>query len=342
MNLIASILAISIAIVLYIALIEVFAVLFRITGLTKEKAKFQVISMITCAGYTTSEAEVVATNRRRRRLAIACMITGNLFNVLIISLIINLISSITTSEFVEEQIIWIFVILGTMLIIILVSKIPFIARQYEKIIEFLARKMIYRHDNANILTMLDSYDNDAIVEIYINFIPDVLKNKTLMESNFKSIYNLNILMLKRGNRTIDITKDTVIQNNDKIIVFGKKQVIKDLFTYKIDENYEEEIINVPKENYVTLIDNYGSDAMAEVEIHNLPDMLKDKKLFQSPIKTQYNLNVLMIKRDDNPVPVNKDSVINDNDTIVVFGNYHSIKKIFLETEEKKDEKEKAE
>jgi hypothetical protein len=46
MNLITSILAISIAMVLYIALIEIFAVLFRITGLTKEKAKFQVISMI--------------------------------------------------------------------------------------------------------------------------------------------------------------------------------------------------------------------------------------------------------------------------------------------------------
>ena len=340
MSLIASILAISIAIVVYIALVEIFAVLFRITGLTKEKAKFQVISMITCAGYTTSEAEVVATNRRRRRLAIACMITGNLFNVLIISLIINLISSITKSEFMEEQIMWIFVILGSMLVIILVSKIPFIARQYEKLIEFLARKMIYRHDNANVLTMLDSYDNDAIVEIYINNIPDILKNKTLMESNFKSIYNLNILMLKRGNRTIDITKDTVIQNKDKIIVFGKKQVIKDLFTYKIDEKYEEEIINVPKENYVTLIDNYGSDAMAEVEIHNLPEMLKDKKLFQSQIKTVYNLNVIMIKRDERPIPVTKDTIIEDSDTIVVFGNYNSIKKIFLDNTV--EAKEKAE
>ena len=268
------------------------------------------------------------------------MITGNLFNVLIISLIINLISSITKSEFMEEQIMWIFVILGSMLVIILVSKIPFIARQYEKLIEFLARKMIYRHDNANVLTMLDSYDNDAIVEIYINNIPDILKNKTLMESNFKSIYNLNILMLKRGNRTIDITKDTVIQNKDKIIVFGKKQVIKDLFTYKIDEKYEEEIINVPKENYVTLIDNYGSDAMAEVEIHNLPEMLKDKKLFQSQIKTVYNLNVIMIKRDERPIPVTKDTIIEDSDTIVVFGNYNSIKKIFLDNTV--EAKEKAE
>ena len=62
MDLVTSILAISIAIVLYIYTIEVFTILFRITGLTKEKAKFQVISLITCSGYTTSEAEIVTTN----------------------------------------------------------------------------------------------------------------------------------------------------------------------------------------------------------------------------------------------------------------------------------------
>ncbi len=332
MNLIASILAISIAMVLYIALIEIFAVLFRITGLTKEKSKFQVISMITCAGYTTSESEIITTNRLRRRLAIACMISGNIFNVLIISLIINLISSISVEGFQQEQLIWTFVILGSMLAIILFSKIPFISRTYEKIIEGLGRKLFNRHDNANILTMLDSYDNDAIVEIYINNIPDILANKTLIESNFKATYNLNILMLKRGNRTIEITKDTVIQNKDQIILFGKKQVIKDLFTYKIDEKYEEEIINVNKENILTLIDNYGSDAMAEIEIHRLPEILNNKNLSESVIKTTYNLNVLMIKRDDLPVPVTKDSIIKENDTIVVFGNYVSIKKIFIENQ----------
>ena len=330
MNLITSILAISIAMVLYIALIEIFAVLFRITGLTKEKAKFQVISMITCAGYTTSEAEIITTNRIRRRLAIACMISGNLFNVLIISLIINLISSISSEGFREEQLMWIFIILGSVLIIILFSKIPFIARFYEKVIEKIGRKMFNKRDNANILTMLDSYDNDAIVEIYINNIPDILANKSLIESNFKATYNLNILMLKRGNRTIEITKDTVIQNKDQIIIFGKKQVIKDLFTYKVDEQYEDEVINSSKENILNLIDNYGSDAMAEVEIHRLPEILNNKKLSESVIKTEYNLNVLMIKREGTPVPVTRNSIIKENDTIIIFGNYASIKKIFLE------------
>ena len=330
MSLVASILAISIAIVLYFSLIEIYTVLFRITGLTKEKARFQVISMITCAGFTTAESEIITTNRKRRRLAVACMISGTLFNVVIISLIINLIGSIAKADFIEEQLIWIGIILGSLVLVLIILKIPFVSKFIEKTIEVLGRKIMNRKDNANALTMLDSYDSDAIIEIYINNIPEVLKNKTLMESNFKNQYNINILMLKRGNRTIDITKDTVIQNKDKIVVFGNRQTIKDLFTYKVDENYEKEVINTPKENIVTLIDNYGADAMAEVEIYNLPEILDGKKLFESKIKTEYNLNVIMIKRDEEPVPVTKDTEIQYLDKIVIFGNYNSIKKIFLE------------
>ena len=62
MNLTASILAIAIAIVLYIYTIELFTILFRITGLTKEKARFQVISLITCSGFT-----ITSTNSREHR-----------------------------------------------------------------------------------------------------------------------------------------------------------------------------------------------------------------------------------------------------------------------------------
>ena len=118
----------SIAIVIYFTLINIFVALFRITGLTKEKARFQVISMITCVGFTTGEAEVITLNKRRRRLAIICMITGNLFNVLIISLIINLISNITRENIAIENLYWVFIIVGVLLLLLIISKIPPIAR----------------------------------------------------------------------------------------------------------------------------------------------------------------------------------------------------------------------
>ena len=328
MNLTSSILAISIAIVLYIYTIEIFTILFRITGLTKEKARFQVISLITCSGFTTSEAEIIATNRRRRRLAIICMITGIIFNVMIISFIINLISSFSSNVMTDDLIINIAIILVVALALIVFSKIPPFSKLFEKMTESFARKIIYRNKHDNVLTMLDLYGRDAIVEIYINNVPEALKDKTLEESELKSRYRINLLMLKRKNRTIDVTKNTVIQNNDEIVVFGSRQAIKDLFTYKTNEVIEEEIIQT-KENIITLIDNYGRDAMAEIEIHNLPEILKDKKLSESEIKTVYNLNVIMLRRNDSSVKVTKDTIIKDNDEIVIYGNYSNIKKIFL-------------
>lgn len=329
MSLLASILAISIAIVLYLVLIKIFITLFRVTGLTKEKARFQVISMITCVGFTTGEAEVITLNRRRRKMAVICMVCGNLFNVLIISLIINLISNITKENLTMEHLYGAFIVIGSVFLILILSSLPVISNKIERVISFFARKLFGRKDDGNILTILDSYDSDAIVEIFINNIPEILENKTLQESNFKNQYNLNIMILKRGNRTIEITKDTVIQNKDRIVLFGNKQVIKDLFTYKTNEVYDNEVINT-KENTINLIDNYGTDAMAEVDIKILPEILKDKKLFESPIKTEYNLTVLMVKRDDLPVKVTKNTVIEENDVVVIFGNYNSIKKVFLE------------
>ena len=328
MNLTASILAISIAIVLYIYTIELFTILFRITGLTKEKARFQVISLITCSGFTTSEAEIIATNRRRRRLAIICMITGIIFNVMIISFIINLISSFSSNVMTEDLVLHTTIILGVAVALIVISKIPPFAKLLEKMTEGFARRLIYRNKYDNTLTMLDLYGRDAIVEVYINNVPEALKDKTLEESELKSRYRINLLMLKRKNRTIEITKNTVIQKNDEIVVFGSRQAIKDLFTYKTNEVVEEEIIQ-PKENIITLIDNYGRDAMAQIEIHNLPEILKDKKLFESEIKTVYNLNVIMLRRNDSSIKVTKDTIIKDNDEIVIYGNYSNIKKIFI-------------
>ena len=328
MDIVWSILTIAIAVVVYIYTIELFTILFRITGLTKEKAKFQVISLITCSGFTTSEAEIVTVNKRRRRLAVVCMITGTIFNVIIISFLLNLINSVATSGIMNDQISKVVIILSIAVGIIIISKLPFVSKPMEKLVMFLAKKVFYRSKKTNILTLLDSYGKEAIVQVTLNKTPEVLCNKTLVESDLKKRYNINLMMLKRGNRTLEITGNTVIQDNDEIVVFGNRQAIKDLFSYKITEEYDEEIHNNNKENELTLIDNYGEDAMAEVVINDLPEILVDKKLYESEIKTKYNLNILTVVRDDISLSVTKDTIIQQYDTVVIFGNYNNIKKVF--------------
>ena len=48
--------------VAYILIIDIFTILFRMSGMTEEKAKFQVISLLTNSGYTTKESELVVSN----------------------------------------------------------------------------------------------------------------------------------------------------------------------------------------------------------------------------------------------------------------------------------------
>ena len=69
MNVYMSLSLFSVIILTYWVMTELFTILFRFTGLPDERARFQVISLLTGCGYTTRESEMFLSNRRRRRLA---------------------------------------------------------------------------------------------------------------------------------------------------------------------------------------------------------------------------------------------------------------------------------
>ena len=48
-------------------LVEILAIVFRITGLDSQKARFQVISILTHTGFTTRESELIAQHPLRRK-----------------------------------------------------------------------------------------------------------------------------------------------------------------------------------------------------------------------------------------------------------------------------------
>ena len=67
MNLYVALSLFSVIILIYLVITELFTILFRFTGLPDERARFQVISLLTGCGYTTRESEMILSNRRRRR-----------------------------------------------------------------------------------------------------------------------------------------------------------------------------------------------------------------------------------------------------------------------------------
>ncbi|MBP5445803.1 MAG: TrkA C-terminal domain-containing protein [Acholeplasmatales bacterium] len=328
MNLEISVILILSFIMIYLILIQIFTILFRITGLTKDKAKFQAISLLTSCGFTTSESEIIANDRTRRRIAIIAMVIGSVFTVIIVSLMIFLLQHLDQAQ-TKSTLNVILIAAAIFIGLIIFFQLPFIKKLFENIIAKLALKAIRRKKYGNTITILDNYGKDAICEIVLNDMPDILEDKPLFETNIRNLYKLNILLVKRRNKVVEISKDTILRPRDVIVVFGLYQSIKDLFSINVDSK---ELIDPDielKRNEIDVLDNYGSDAMAEIKIKTVPEILEGKPLFESGLKQNYNINVLMIKRNDRPQVVTKDTVINEYDILIVFGPYDKIKDVFM-------------
>ena len=315
-------------VMIYLFLIQIFTILFRITGLTNQKAKFQAISLLTTCGFTTTESEIISNDKARRKIAIVAMIIGYAFSAIIVSLIITLLINLNQTQ-TSSTFKVILIAAGIFFGLIIFFQLPFVKKMLERIIAKIALKVIRRNNYENTITILDSYGKDAICEISINNLPDILEDSPLYEAHLRDTYKINILMLKRRNKIMEITKDTILQYRDVIVVFGLYQGIKDLFSIKVSSQALVEKEDATKTNVIDLIDNYGTDAMAEILIRTVPEMLVSKPLFESGLKTKCNINVLMVKRNATPILVTKDTVIQEMDTLIVFGPYQKIKDIFV-------------
>src|SRR3954471_13367896 len=87
-----NLLFLSIYLVIIIAVIEIFVILFRLTGLKVEVSRFQVISLMTGTGFTTGESELILGHPVRRKLATFLILFGAFSLAVIISSISNFLS----------------------------------------------------------------------------------------------------------------------------------------------------------------------------------------------------------------------------------------------------------
>lgn len=318
MGLITSVILILSFIVIYVVVIQIYSVLFRITGLTKEKARFQAISLLTNSGFTTTESEIIVSDRVRRRIAIAAMINGYAFSVVIVSLIINVILSLK-EDVADQALIVMTIAFAGFVVLIVITQIPIFKRLFEKFIQSIATKLLKRNKNENIIIMLDNYGRDSMAEVHLNRVPEFMVDIPLEETRIKDKYHLNVLMLKRSGKIVDVNKDTIFKKGDQLVVFGANSSIANVFTKRKREQ---------KANSLDLIEEYGEEAMVEIQLNIVPEILKNKGLFESGLKSEYSINLLTIKRKDVSVAITKDTTLQEKDVIVVFGPYVNIKKIF--------------
>ena len=319
-------------ITIYLFVIEVFSVAFKLTGLATKKIKLQVASLFTGVGFTTQESELITNDDKRRKIAVACIYTGHIFSVLIMGLAINVLfsvlNSISTKTVANDFTAWYFIVLyvtSGLFLIMAFIKIPPINKLFQNMLERIAINSSKHRRNTNLITVVDFYGKNAIVEVVLNTLPEFTKEKTLIEMELTKKYVINILSIRRGNRTVDVTKDTMFRKGDVLVIYGLISDVKAAFVDSLNDN---KTIIVDKTNEIGLLSNYGTNALMEVEVDVVPKELDGIPMKDSHLSDVYHINIVVIKRSNEYVFATKDTVIQKGDKITLFGPYKNIKHLF--------------
>ena len=235
MNIYLALTLFSIIILVYWVISELFAMLFRVTGLPDEKARFQVISLLTGCGFTTHESELLLTNKSRRRLARITMLFGYVFNITIVSMLINVFLSLKLSEFKNYFSILIPIIAAS--VIITFMRVPKVRAWGDRIIERLAGRVAHR-GNENSLLLLDYIGEDSISQVTLHTVPEAFRDLPLSETGLKTEHNILVMLIEhRGQKAEPATAQTVFLPDDKLTVFGNYQTIAKVFAAR--ERFDE-------------------------------------------------------------------------------------------------------
>ena len=230
MNVYLSVALFALIVVIYLVITELFTILFRVIGLPEEKARFQVISLLTGCGFTTHESEMFISTRSRRRMARTIMLFGYVFNITIITALINLF--ISTKSFQEQAFMGIFLPIFVVALFFTLIRVPFIKSRLDAFLMRLAGRVMNR-DDSNAVVIVDHIDSESIAQVVLKTVPVELAGKTLAQMELRSTGNILVMLVehKKG-RTEPAKADTVFLGGDKLTVFGSYKDICRIFHAK--------------------------------------------------------------------------------------------------------------
>ena len=338
MNIWLAVSLVLVIVTIYMLAIEIFSVAFKLTGMATEKIKFQVASLFTGTGYTTAESELIAKDEKRRRIARVCIYTGHIFSVAFMGLVINVVISLSMTmanvyehpHFTE----WYFIVLYVTLfffLLVLFLKIPQINRRFQKLLENIAIKTSRNNKKTNLVNVLDLQGKHAITEVVLNIIPDYANEVPLSEMGLTKKFSINVLSIRRDNRIIEVSKDTMFRKGDILVVYGLINDIKEAFVNSLHK--ENTTLSLDKTNEITLINNYGLISFVEIFVEAVPKLLDNVRLEDARLKDQFDITIGFIERKNVYITVDKDTIIQKGDTVSMFGPYNNIKMLFKNDDE---------
>ena len=221
MNLVMAFSLFSLVILLYWVIAELFTIFFRFTGLPEEKARFQVISLLTGCGFTTRESEMMLSTARRRRLARITMLFGYVFNITIVSAFINVFLSLKVGQ-LQNMYIGFLIPLGVIALILTFMRVPRIRSWGDRLLLRVADRLIGVDASFNSVQLLDHIGNEAIARVIIKRIPEEYQGLPLSGNGLKQNTGIMVMLVEKpGEHARPAGPDTVIDVGDQLTVFGR-------------------------------------------------------------------------------------------------------------------------
>ena len=166
--------------------------------------------------------------KRRRKLTQLMILFSYIFNISIVTTIVNIFISYDNTTLSEGGIGIILTAVNIALLIIL-NKSTKIRKTFDNIVKNIALKANTK--KVNPVSIYDYYGNKVIAEITINKLNNQIEKLNL--EKLKKEYDIQLLVVKRGNDVIsELDSKLTIEDNDILLVFGNLKKIKNLFKKK--------------------------------------------------------------------------------------------------------------
>lgn len=210
---------------------KIAAIMLVHTGMSRQSAQFQARSAYTGVGFTTSEAENVVNHPLRRKIIMALMLIGNAG---IISAMASLMLTFVGQE--ESQFSWplkLIVLILSLFLLWLVASSQYVNNILSRVIN----KALKKYTSlivSDYQTLLHLSGGFSITELLVEE-GDWLVNKKLKNAQLRE-EGLNVLGIQRADGVFNgvLTGETVIKEDNILLIYGKEDVIKRLDSRKND------------------------------------------------------------------------------------------------------------
>ncbi|WP_084245896.1 TrkA C-terminal domain-containing protein [Planomicrobium okeanokoites] len=207
--------------------IEIGVILFHMTGLEKEIARYQVISMLTGTGFTTQESALIIDHPIRRRISSGLILFGYFSLAVIISSIATILSN-------DLRIELLLIIIGILFVFLFIFKNKSVFNRLEDRFEH-EMDTEYNLEDWPMKTALALDEEEMVAIIQIKHGSDYIgqKGRTLVEENLDVV----LLIIRRGDEILRFDLFEVeLQEGDKIMIIGKEDHIKERYKEMLSED----------------------------------------------------------------------------------------------------------